>query len=89
MPALKDATMKQKYCDWGHVFDHICQHCDREGLWTGNAEDLATEFAVSEDEADEMLSDLAGRGLIEHLYPDTYAIAKWPERDDPGEEELL
>jgi hypothetical protein len=80
--------MKQQYCDQESVFEHIWKHADRDGLWDGSATTLAEEFRVSEDEAHCALGDLADRGLIENVYPGTYAITKWRERDDAGEEEL-
>ena len=49
---------------------------------------MAADFHVSEVEAHEMLSDLAHRGLIEKLVPGKFAIVRWRERDDPGEDEL-
>jgi hypothetical protein len=79
--------MRKKYFDWEYVFAFICQRADRDGLWAGDAASVAEEFHVSEGEAHELLSDLADRGLIETLVPGTFAIAKWPEPDDPGEEE--
>jgi predicted transcriptional regulator of viral defense system len=80
--------MRTRYFGWEYVFEHICQHCDRDGIWSGDDATLADEFRVSEDEAHEMLSDLANRGLIEHLCPGTYAITKWRERYEPAEDEL-
>jgi predicted transcriptional regulator of viral defense system len=55
-------------------------------FWTGDAASVAAHFHVSEDQADEMLSDLADRGLIEKLVPGKFAILKWDERDESGEE---
>jgi hypothetical protein len=79
--------MRTRYFGWEYVFEHIFQHCDRDGLWNGDAASVAADFHVPEDEADEMLSDLADRGLIEKLAPGTFAVVKWPERDEPGEEQ--
>jgi hypothetical protein len=80
--------MRRKYFGEEYVFEFIWQHCDRDGLWDGDAETLVAKFAVSEDQADETLSDLADRGLIEKLCPGTYAISEWREQDASGEEEL-
>ena len=79
--------MRKKYCDWEHVFEHIWKHADRDGFWDGSATTLAAVFRVSKDETRSALGDLAGRGLIEHVYPGTYAISEWRERDDRGEED--
>jgi hypothetical protein len=79
--------MRKKYFDWEYVFGFICQHADADGIWDGDAASVAEEFHVSEDESHEVLSDLADRGLIEPLFPAKYAIVKWREPDDPGEEE--
>ncbi len=78
--------MRQKYCDWEHVFEFIWQHCDREGFWEGSATTLAAVFRVSADETHSALGDLADRGLIENVFPGTYAIANWRERDDADTE---
>jgi hypothetical protein len=80
--------MRKKYCDQESVFAHICQHCDRDGLWDGDAESVAADFHVSEDQADETLSDLADRGLIEKLSLGKFAIVNWPERDEAAEEAM-
>jgi hypothetical protein len=80
--------MRTRYFGWEYVFEHICQHCDNDGLWDEDAASVAANFHVSEDQADETLSDLADRGLIEKLFPGTYAITKWQERHDADEEEL-
>jgi hypothetical protein len=83
----KGHNMRTRYFGWEYVFKHICQHCDRDGFWDGDAETLAADFHVSEDQADETLSDLADRGLIEKLVPGKFAIVKWPERDEAAEDE--
>src|SRR6266536_6502397 len=79
--------MRTRYLGLEYVFEHICQPCGRDGLWGGDAQSVAADFHVSGDEANEMLSDLADRGLIEKLVPGTFAVVKWPERDEPGEEQ--
>ena len=80
--------MRTRYFGWEYIFEHICQRCDRDGLWTGDASTLAAAFNVGEDEAYAALSELCDRGHVERLPPGTYAITKWRERDDPGEDEL-
>ena len=80
--------MRQKYCNQESVFEHIWQHADGNGLWSGDDTTLAVEFHVSEDEAHEALGELCDRGLIEKLYPGNFAIGRWTERDDAGEEEM-
>jgi hypothetical protein len=78
----------KKHFDWESVFAHIWRHCDPDGIWNGSAELLAEKFGVSKDEAQAMLDQLCDRGLLEHVYQGTYAIAKWHERDDPGAGDL-
>jgi hypothetical protein len=70
----------------GAVFEFVCRHCDRDGPWDGDAESVAADFQVSEDQSDETLSDLADRGLIEKLVPGKFAIVNWTDRDKPAEE---
>jgi len=81
--------MRKKYFDWEHVFEHIWNNADRDGLWAGDDDDLAQEFHVSETEAHEVVSDLCDRKLIETLFPGRFAITKWRERDGPEEEYAL
>ena len=78
---------KKRYFCEEDVFGFIWQHCDNDGIWDGDATTIAAKFDVSEDAAHSALSDLTDRGLIEKLYPATYAITNWRERDDPLEEE--
>jgi hypothetical protein len=80
--------MRKKYCDQESVFAHIWDNADADGLWDGDDETLAAEFRVTEDEAHAALSELCDRGHVEKLYPGKFAIVKWPERDEPGEEEV-
>jgi hypothetical protein len=82
----KAHNMRTRYFGWEYVFEHIGQHCDRDGLWTGDAASVAADFHVSEDEAYEMLSDLADRDLIQRIGSAMYIITRWPERDEPNEE---
>jgi predicted transcriptional regulator of viral defense system len=79
---------KNCFCEQ-EVFAHLWDNADRDGLWTGDASTVAAEFGVSEDEAHDMIGELCDRGLVEKVYPGTYAITKWPERDDSSAEELL
>src|SRR5436305_12067425 len=65
----KAHNMRTRYFGWEYVFEHIWQHCNRDGLWDGDAASVAADFQVSEDEADDMLCDLADQGLIEKLVP--------------------
>jgi hypothetical protein len=80
--------MKSKYFGEENVFEFIWQHADRDGMWAGDPTTVAAEFNVSEDEAHAALSELSDRALIEILVPGMYAIMRWRERDDPGEDEL-
>ena len=73
---------RRKYFDWEQAFHFIWQNVDRDGIWHGDAANLAAEFDVSEDEAHSVLSELSDRRLIERVYLRTYVIANWRERDD-------
>ena len=89
MPIRKaPTTMRKKHFSFEQVFEYIWQHCDSGGLWNGNDGTLSEEFHVTEDEAHTMLGDLSERGLIEKLFPGTFAIVRWRERDDPDAQEL-
>jgi hypothetical protein len=79
--------MRSKYFGEDQAFEFVWKNCDADGLWNGNAETLARKFNVSADEAYETLGALCDRGLIEKLVPGKYAVVKWHEGDDPGEEE--
>jgi hypothetical protein len=81
----KAHTVRRKYFGEEYVFEFIWQHCDNDGLWTGDAESVASEFDVTEDAAHEALGDLCDRGLIQKLESAKYIVTKWRERDD-GEE---
>jgi hypothetical protein len=80
--------MRKKHFSFEQVFEYIWQGCNSEGLWSGDDGTLAEEFGVSEDEAHTMLGDLSERGLIEKLYPGTFAIVRWREQDDPAQRDL-
>jgi hypothetical protein len=80
--------MKKRYFGWEYVFEFIWQHCDNDGLWDGDDDSIAVAFGVTEDEAHEMLVQLCQRHLIEKIFPGTFAIMRWEERDDSGEGEF-
>jgi hypothetical protein len=84
----KAHTMRRKYFGEEYVFEFIWQHCDNDGIWSGDASTVAAKFGVSEDEAYDALSELCDRGLIEKLVPGKFAIARWPERDDASRERI-
>lgn len=79
--------MGRKYFGWEQVLEFIWQQCDKYGICNGDAKTLAGKFHVMEDEAHEVLGALSHRRLIESLVPGTYAIMRWRERDEAGEEE--
>ena len=78
--------MRRKYFDWEYVFEFIWKNCDYDGLWSGDDATVAGKFGVTEDEAHEVLGDLCDRGVIEHVYPGTYAITEWREQDEPADD---
>jgi hypothetical protein len=78
--------MKKRHFDWEYVFAFIWRNADEDGLWDGNAETLVEEFNVSENEAHDILVELCARGHVEKLYPGKYAVVRWREPDDPGQE---
>jgi hypothetical protein len=71
--------MKKKYCDQESVFEFVWQNADADGIWNGNAETLATEFGVSEDEAYTALSDLCDKDFIQRVGRRDFIIVRWPE----------
>jgi hypothetical protein len=77
--------MRKKYFCEEEVFGFIWEHAD-DGMWTGDAATIAAEFCVTEDEAYEVLNEICDGGHIERVYPGTYAITKWRDRDDADEE---
>jgi hypothetical protein len=81
--------MKKKCFDWEQSFAFIWNSADNDGIWCGNGKTLAAKFGVKEDEAHDVLSNLCSRGLIEELLPGTYAILRWPEKDDRSTESDL
>jgi hypothetical protein len=80
--------MRKKCCCEEEVFAFVWNNADEDGLWSGDAAVIAAEFGVTEDESYSSLSDLTDRGLIEQLYPGNFAIVRWREGNDPGEEEV-
>jgi hypothetical protein len=78
--------MRKKYFGEEGVFERIWNDADRDGIWEGDAQTLAQEFSVPEDEAYATLSELCDRGLIQKLEPAKFIIVQWCERDDPGDE---
>lgn len=75
---------RNKYFDWEQAFHFIRQNADDDGIWHGNAEDLAEEFEVSEESAEEVLRELRTRRLVERLSARTYFLSNWREREDSG-----
>jgi hypothetical protein len=73
---------RKKYFDEERAFEFIWQNADRDGIWHGDAIELAAEFDVSEDTADSVLSDLCNGRKIEKLYTGKYIIVNWRDRDD-------
>lgn len=84
----KAHTMRRKYFSDEYVFEFIWQHCDNDGIWSGNDETLAAKFNVTKDTAYDALSELCDRDLIQRVGTATYIITRWRERDEPVEEEL-
>jgi hypothetical protein len=84
----KAHTMRRKYFGWEQVFEFIWQHCDCDGLGSGNDETLAAKFNVTKDAAYDALPELRDRNLIQRVGTATYIITRWRERDEPVEEEL-
>ena len=78
--------MRRRYFGEEFLFEFIWQHCDNEGIWTGDAASLGEEFTVSEDEAYSTLSELCDRNLIEKVGKETYIITRWREWDETDEQ---
>lgn len=74
--------MRRKYFGWELAFQYLWENADEDGLWNGSEAHLATEFAVSEDDAYSVLSDLCDRNLVEKVANATYAIVKSREREE-------
>jgi DNA-binding IscR family transcriptional regulator len=75
---------RNKYFDWEQALHFVWQNVDDDGIWHGNAENLAEEFEVSEDSAEEVLRELRTKRLVERLSAGTYFLSKWEERDTIG-----
>jgi hypothetical protein len=84
----KAHTMRKKYFGEEYVFEFIWQHCDNDGVWSGNDETLAAKFNVTKDTAYDALSELCVRDLIQRVGGREYIVVNWRERDDRDEEEL-
>ena len=75
---------RKKYFDWEEAFRFIWENADRDGIWHGDAVSLASEFEVSEDDAESVLDEVRARRLIEKLYTGSFYLSNWREKDDPG-----
>ena len=75
---------RKKYFDWEEAFRFIWENADRDGIWRGDAASLASEFEVSEDDAESVLDELRDRRLVEKLCAGSFYLSKWREKDDPG-----
>jgi hypothetical protein len=73
---------RKKYFGEELAFEFIWQNADQDGIWNGDAVELAVEFDATEDDANSILSDLCDRRIIEKLYTGKYIIVNWRERDD-------
>jgi DNA-binding FadR family transcriptional regulator len=74
---------RKKYFDWEQAFHFIWENADRDGIWHGDAANLASTFEVSEETAREVLDELRGRRLIEMLYTGSFYVSNWREKDNP------
>jgi hypothetical protein len=72
---------RKKYFDKERAFEFIRQNADHDGIWHGDAIELASEFDSTEDDVHSVLSDLCNRRIIEKLYTGKYIIANWREKD--------
>jgi hypothetical protein len=80
--------MKKKCFREEEVFGFVWEHADREGMWNGDSATVAEEFAVSDDEAYAVLSELCDRDRIQRIGQKTYIITRWREGDEATAEEL-
>jgi hypothetical protein len=78
--------MKRKYLDFEIAFSHLWQNADADGIWHGDATDLAAEVNSSEADADRELEALCDDKLIEKLGPNSYCISNWPEDENQRRE---
>jgi DNA-binding FadR family transcriptional regulator len=73
---------RKKHFDSQRAFEFIWQDADQDGIWLGDAVELAAEFDVSEDAVEAVLDELRTRRLIEKLYTGKYIIVNWREKDE-------
>ena len=73
---------RKKYFDEERALEFIWQNADHDGIWHGDAVELAVEFDVSEEAAETVLDELRARRLIEKLYTGAFFISKWRGRDN-------
>ena len=87
-PKERAFIMRKKCFDEESVFAYLWHNADPDGLWDGDSITLAAAFEVPEGDADDTLGKLCDRGLIQRVGTATYIITRWPERDEPNEQEL-
>ena len=80
--------MKKKTFDHESLYEFIWNGADNDGIWSGNEKTLAAKFRVPEDQAYVVLGDLCDHNLIQRVGKGDYIITRWPERSEPGEDEL-
>jgi hypothetical protein len=68
---------RKKYFDEERAFEYIWQNADRDGIWYGDAIELAAEFEILEDAAEAILDELRARRFLEKLYTGAFFISKW------------
>lgn len=68
---------RKKYFDEERAFEYIWHNADHDGIWHGDAIELATEFESSVEAAEAVLDELRVRRLIEKLYTRAFFISKW------------
>ena len=73
---------RKKYFDEERAFEFIWRNADRDGIWHGDAVELAADCDVSEDAVEAVLDELRTRRLIEKLYTGKYIIVNWREKDE-------
>ena len=71
---------RKKYFGWEEAFRFIWENADRDGIWHGDPASLASEFEVSEDDAESVLDELRARRLIEKLYTGSFYLSNWREK---------
>jgi hypothetical protein len=73
---------RKKYFGSEQAYEFIYQNADHDGIWHGDATELAEEFDSTENDAHSALSDLCERRMIQKVYKQTFVIVNWRERDD-------